>query len=104
MRPQRAEGQARGLRGRVRAMVRQVQQVACVERRAAMREGNAEMTPWTMSERAEWELAERRNQRKLAARLGAKGLTTRQVAARLANVGALVDAKTVRRWMKGMTR
>lgn len=32
------------------------------------------MTPWTKSERAEWELAERRNQRKLAARLGAKGL------------------------------
>lgn len=42
------------------------------------------MTPWTMNERAEWELAERRNQRKLAARLGAKGLTTKQVMARLA--------------------
>lgn len=24
------------------------------------------MTPWTMNERAEWELAERRNQRNLA--------------------------------------
>ena len=59
------------------------------------------MTTWTKSERAVWELAERRNQRKLAARLGAKGLATKQVAARLAAVGAPVDESTVRRWMKG---
>ena len=62
------------------------------------------MTPWAKSERAEWELAERRNQRKLAARLGAKGLTTKQVMARLAAAGAPVEERTVRRWMKGRTR
>lgn len=62
------------------------------------------MTPWTKSERAVWELADRRNQRKLAARLGAKGLTTRQVMARLAAVGAPVEERTARRWMKGRTR
>lgn len=62
------------------------------------------MTPWTKSERAEWELAERRNQRKLAARLGAKGLVTKQVMARLAAVGAPVEERTVRSWMKGRTR
>lgn len=59
------------------------------------------MTPWTMNERAEWELAERRNQREIAARLGAKGLTAKQVLARLAAVGAPVEEKTARRWMKG---
>ena len=59
------------------------------------------MTPWTMNERAEWELAERRNQREIAARLGAKGLTAKQVLARLAAVGAPVDEKTAMRWMKG---
>lgn len=62
------------------------------------------MTPWTKSERSVWELAERRNQRKLAARLGAKGLATKQVMARLAAVGAPVEERTVRRWMKGRTR
>lgn len=62
------------------------------------------MTPWTKSERAEWELAERRNQRKLAEWLGAKGLATKQVMARLAAVGAPVEEKTARRWMKGRTR
>lgn len=59
------------------------------------------MTPWTMNERAEWELAERRNQREIAARLGAKGLTAKQVLARLAAVGAPAEEKTARRWMKG---
>ena len=62
------------------------------------------MTPWTKSERAEWELAERRNQRKLAARLGAKGLATKQVMARLAAVGAPVEERTARRWMRGSKR
>lgn len=62
------------------------------------------MTPWTKSERAVLELAERRNQRKLAARLGAKGLTTKQVMARLAAVGAPVEERTATRWMKGRTR
>lgn len=62
------------------------------------------MTPWTKSERAVWDLAERRNQRKLAARLGTKGLATKQVMARLAAVGAPVEERTVRRWMKGRTR
>lgn len=62
------------------------------------------MTPWTKSERSVWELAERRNQRKLAARLGAKGLATKQVMARLAAVGAPVEERSVRRWMKGRTR
>lgn len=51
--------------------------------------------------RADWELAERRNQREIAARLAAKGLTAKQVLARLAAVGAPVDEKTVRAWMKG---
>lgn len=51
--------------------------------------------------RADWELAERRNQREIADRLAAKGLTAKQVLARLAAVGAPVDEKTVRRWMKG---
>ena len=50
--------------------------------------------------RADWELAERRNQREIAARLAAKGLTAKQVLARLAAVGAPVDEKTARRWMK----
>lgn len=62
------------------------------------------MTPWTKSERAVLELAERRNQRKLAARLGAKGLTTKQVMARLAAVGAPVEERTATRWMKGSKR
>lgn len=62
------------------------------------------MTPWTKSERAVWELAERRNQRELAARLGANGLATKQVMARLAAVGAPVEERTVRRWMKGSKR
>lgn len=62
------------------------------------------MTPWTMNERAEWELAERRNQREIAARLGAKGLTAKQVLARLAAIGTSVEEKAARRWMKGLTR
>ncbi len=53
---------------------------------------------------SEWELAERRNQRELAARLGAKGLTAKQVLARVSLVGAPVDERTVRRWMQGRTR
>ena len=62
------------------------------------------MTPWTMNARAEWELAARRNQRTLAARLGATGLATKQVMARLTAVGAPVEERTVRRWMKGSKR
>lgn len=62
------------------------------------------MTSWTKSDRAEWELAERQNQRKLAARLGAKGLSAKQVVARLAAVGAPVEESTARRWMNGSKR
>lgn len=62
------------------------------------------MTPWTKSERSAWELAERRNQRDLAERLGAKGLAAKQVMERLAAIGAPVGEMTVRRWMKGSKR
>lgn len=54
----------------------------------------------TRRDKAEWELAEIKNQRELAARLGANGLSTNQVEKRLAAIGAPVDERTVRRWMR----
>ena len=54
----------------------------------------------TRRDKAEWELAEIKNQRELAARLVAKGLSTSQVEKRLAAIGAPVDERTVRRWMR----
>lgn len=50
---------------------------------------------------SDWELEEAEAQRQLAVRLTVKGLPFSVVRARVDSIGAPVDERRLRRWMKG---